>query len=164
MHTHPYDTLILNNGASFIFTPCPGTKEVALDSSVSQLKEAGAQAILSIMYDEEMLKLGAEQLPTVCKTLGMKWFQLPVSDDDAPNNDFEVAFNNHLTDVLSILTNQGTVAVHCKGGSGRTGLVIGLLMAQLGYDKADVVTQVQNIRPKALTHPVQLAYFNNFKM
>lgn len=162
MQAHPYDKLTLTNGAAFIFTPCPGTKAVDLETSVSQLKEAGAQAIISLMYDKELVKLKAETLPSVCNVLGVKWFQLPILDDAAPNDDFEQGFNKNLTTMVNMLNNQGTVAVHCKGGSGRTGLVIGLLMTQLGYDKDEVIAQVQKMRPKALKHPVQLAYFNNF--
>lgn len=164
MQTHPYDKLTLDNGATFILTPCPGTKSVDLETSVSQLKSAGAEAILTLMYDKELTKLAASSLPAICEASDMQWFQLPILDDDAPNTDFEAAFSNHLKQILDILNNQGTVAVHCKGGSGRTGLVIGLLMVQLGYDKNLVIDQVQKIRPKALQHPVQLAYFNAFNI
>ena len=164
MQTHPYDKLTLDNGAIFIFTPCPGTKEVDLTTSVKQLKDAGAQAIVTLMYDAEMNKNEAEDLPQVCDAQGIKWFQLPILDDDAPNDDFATAFRSHLDDVLAILRNQGTIAVHCKGGSGRTGLVIGLLMFELGYDKADIIKQVQKMRPKALSHPVQLSFFNEFQI
>ena len=162
MQTHPYDKLTLDNGASFIFTPCPGTKSVDLETSLSELKSAGAEAILTLMYDKELTKLGAASLPAQCQALDVKWFQLPILDDDAPNADFEAAFDNHRKQILEILNNQGTVAVHCKGGSGRTGLVIGLLMVQLGCDKPAVIEQVQKMRPKALKHPVQLTYFNEF--
>lgn len=163
MQTHPYDKLTLDNGASFIFTPCPGTKGVDLTTSVKQLKNAGAQAIVTLMYDAEMKKNEAETLPNACNEQGIKWFQLPILDDDAPNEDFATAFKCHLDDLLSILRNQGTVAVHCKGGSGRTGLVIGLLMYELGYDKTEIINQVQKVRPKALSHPVQLSFFNAFQ-
>lgn len=163
MQTHPYDKLTLDKSASFIFTPCPGTKDVDLTTSVKQLKDAGAQAILTLMYDAEMKKNGAETLSQECDAQGIKWFQLPILDDGAPNEDFATPFKCYLDDLLSILRNQGTVAVHCKGGSGRTGLVIGLLMYELGYDKAEIINQVQKIRPKALSHPVQLSFFNEFQ-
>ena len=164
MQTHPYDKLTLDNGASFIFTPCPGTKDVDLKTSVTQLKDAGAQAIVTLMYDAEMKNNEVEELPQVSDAQGIKWFQLPILDDDAPNEDFAAAFKSNLDDMLSILRNQGTIAVHCKGGSGRTGLVIGLLMFELGYDKADIIKQVQKMRPKALSHPVQLSFFNEFQI
>ncbi|EGQ9108573.1 protein phosphatase [Vibrio cholerae] len=163
MMMHPYDLLTLDNGSNFIFTPCPGTKDVDLTTSVTQLKDAGAQAIVTLMYDAEMKKNDVEALPQVCDAQGVKWFQLPILDDDAPNEDFATAFKSHLDDMLAILRNQGTIAVHCKGGSGRTGLVIGILMYELGYGKTEIINQVQKIRPKALSHPVQLSFFNTFQ-
>lgn len=51
--------------------------------------------------------------------------------------------------------------MHCKGGSGRTGLVIGLILLTYGWSGEKVIEAVQQIRPKALKHPVQLEYFNS---
>ena len=53
--------------------------------------------------------------------------------------------------------------MHCKGGSGRTGLVIALLMIQLGFDKQEIIIKVQSIRAKSLKHPVQIDFFNSFQ-
>ncbi|TMP18680.1 protein phosphatase [Pseudoalteromonas sp. S2721] len=162
MQSHPFDILQLETGA-FIFTPCPGTKGVGLSQSVAELKAAGAKAIITLMYDEELVKNGAQQLVIECEQAGLSWFQLPILDDDAPNEAFSLAFNKHLKDILAIIKSGGSVAVHCKGGSGRTGLVIGLLMHELGYAKNDIVTQVQAIRPKSLHNPVQRSFFDNFQ-
>lgn len=162
MQSHPFDILQLETGA-FIFTPCPGTKGVGLSQSVADLKAAGAKAIITLMYDEELVKNGAQQLAIECEQAGLSWFQLPILDDDAPNEAFSLAFNKHLNEILAIIKSGGSVAVHCKGGSGRTGLVIGLLMHELGYAKNDIVNQVQAIRPKSLHNPVQRSYFDNFQ-
>lgn len=162
MQSHPFDILQLETGA-FIFTPCPGTKGVGLSQSVAELKAAGAKAIITLMYDEELVKNGAQQLVIECEQAGLSWFQLPIVDDDAPNEAFSLAFNKHLNEILAIIKSGGSVAVHCKGGSGRTGLVIGLLMHELGYAKNDIVTQVQAIRPKSLHNPVQRSFFDNFQ-
>ncbi|WP_199528782.1 dual specificity protein phosphatase family protein [Pseudoalteromonas sp. bablab_jr010] len=162
MQSHPFDILQLETGA-FIFTPCPGTKGVGLSQSVADLKAAGAKAIITLMYDEELVKNGAQQLVIECEQAGLSWFQLPILDDDAPNEAFSLAFNKHLNEILAIIKSGGSVAVHCKGGSGRTGLVIGLLMHELGYAKNDIVTQVQAIRPKSLHNPVQRSFFDNFQ-
>lgn len=162
MSTHPFDILPVDTGATFIFTPCPGIKDVSLQTSVSQLKAAGAQAIVTLMYQEEMDKHQASELPNVCQEQGVEWFQLPISDDAGPNQDFEQAWREQLAQIMAILNDKGTIAVHCKGGSGRTGLVIGLLMNQLGIDKQAAKTLVQSIRSKALVNPNQLAFFEQF--
>ncbi|MEC8226046.1 MAG: protein phosphatase, partial [Pseudomonadota bacterium] len=80
MQSHPFDILQLETGA-FIFTPCPGTKSVGLSQSVADLKAAGAKAIITLMYDEELVKNGAQQLAIECEQAGLSWFQLPIVDD-----------------------------------------------------------------------------------
>lgn len=162
MSNHPFDTLELASGSKFIFTPCPGTKDASLADSVTQLKQAGAEAIITLMYEPEINELGASALPELCAEQGLKWINLPISDDAAPNGDFIASWQQNLAGILSILQRAGTVAVHCKGGSGRTGLVIGLLMTQLGLSKQEAKQKVQSVRPKALVNAQQLAFFEAF--
>lgn len=164
MNTHPYDTLTLANGTSFIFTPCPGTKDTSVADAVSQLNQAGASAIITLMYDNEIERLGATSLANACNELAINWFQLPMPDDACPNEDFEEALNAQWPIIRALLEQKKTIAVHCKGGSGRTGLMIGLLMLQLGYAQQEIIAQVQKMRPKALMHDAQLNYFKNFKL
>ncbi|WP_230090673.1 hypothetical protein [Pseudoalteromonas rubra] len=88
MTSHPFDTLRLDNGAALLFTPCPGTKGTTLDDSVRQLRDAGAQAIVTLMYPSELESNEATALPQVCEDLGMPWFQLPIADDAPPMKTF----------------------------------------------------------------------------
>lgn len=160
--SHPFDKLTVDNGASFIFTPCPGTKETSVVNALAELKSAGAKGIISLMYDEELIKNNAENIGDVCDRLSLQWFQLPLSDDAAPNDDFGSAVSQSLPDIKAILENKGTLAVHCKGGSGRTGLMIAILLVELGYSKEEAKALVQSIRPKALSKPAQVAYFESY--
>lgn len=162
MQRHPFDILPLENGAQLIFTPCPGTKEAILADSISTLKRAGTSMLITLMFDEEMEKNNALSLPTECEKQGVEWVQLPISDDAAPNRVFEAQWNDEKDKILDMISNKGTIAVHCKGGSGRTGLLIGLILLALGWSGDKVIAEVQKIRPKALKHPVQLDYFNSY--
>lgn len=162
MNNHPHDILTVETGASFIFTPCPGTKDASLEESLSQLKQAGAQAIITLMYQSEIEKHQATELPNICQQYGVKWFQLPISDDAAPNEDFVASWQSHKSEIVAMLKDQGTIALHCKGGSGRTGLVIGLLMNELGLSKQQAKALVQSVRPKALVNVSQLSFYERF--
>ncbi|MCL1065789.1 tyrosine-protein phosphatase [Shewanella olleyana] len=163
MSLHPFDALTLENGAKLIFTPCPGTKEASLSDSVATLKQAGTDMLLTLMFDKEMAANNAGSLPSVCADNDITWVQLPILDDAAPNEIFEAAWAEHKAAILSIITSKGTIAVHCKGGTGRTGLVIGLMLLAHGWPADKVISEVQKIRPKALKNPVQLAYFNSYR-
>jgi len=162
MQTHPFDTLTLENGAQLIFTPCPGIKTATLVDSVSTLKHAGASMIVSLMFDEEMATNKVLSLPVECTKQGIEWLQLPILDDAAPNQIFEQQWQAQKSHILDTINNQGTIAVHCKGGSGRTGLVIGLILLAVGWPRPKVIAEVQKIRPKALKNPLQLNYFNAY--
>ncbi len=170
MQQHPFDILALDspldslckNGAKLIFTPCPGTKDEPLIESLATLKSAGTQMLITLMFDDEMARNNATELPTECAKQQIAWVQLPILDDAAPGAEFEANWLANKAQIIEVMNNQGTIAVHCKGGSGRTGLVIGLILASLGWPKDKAVTAVQSLRPKALTHPIQRDYFNAF--
>ena len=116
----------------------------------------------TLMFDEEMEKNNALSLPTECEKQGIEWVQLPILDDAAPSQAFESQWDAQKANILEVINNKGTIAVHCKGGSGRTGLVIGLILLAFGWSGEKVIEAVQEIRPKALKHPVQLDYFNTY--
>ncbi len=158
--SHPYDKLTLASGATLIFTPCPGTKDTSLEEAVTTLKAAGAQALVTLMPEEELAKFAAESLPGACAAAGLQWFHLPVEDDHAPDERFATAFAAQKQALLSLLEGQGTLAIHCRGGSGRTGFMAAILLLESGMDRDEVVCQVQGLRPQALKMPVHTDYLD----
>jgi len=162
VNSHPFDTLPLENGAGIIFTPCPGTKGVELKESLSQLQQGGAVAVLSMTPPAEMQTLQVTELPTQCAALGVQWFNLPVEDDAAPAAPFEAAWQAHQAEIMALLAAGKTLAIHCKGGSGRTGLMAAMLQIALGRSLQAATEAVQSLRPKALTIPAHVVYLKQF--
>ncbi len=158
---HPYDVLTLDNGSKLIFTPCPGTKGEDVQKSVKTLKKAGAAAIITMMPGREMAKLEVENIPSATEENGLSWFHLPVEDDEAPEAAFQRGWVEQKDDILALLNDHSTVAIHCKGGSSRTGLMASVLMLELGMGWHKVEKQVQGIRPKALTLAPHRAFLHS---
>ena len=158
---HPFDILNLDNGARLIFTPCPGTKEASLQAALKTMQAAGADAVVTMMPDAELSEFKADSLPAECAALGLAWFQLPVEDDCAPEAPFAAAFANHKTALLARLASGQTLAIHCRGGSGRTGLMAAILLLEAGYAPTQVKSLVQGLRPKALTLTPHVDYLNS---
>lgn len=148
--THPFDRLPLVEGGALLFTPCPGTKGVELASALEQLRQAGANAVITLMPEEEMARFGAEALPALCAQQGLNWFHLPVEDDAAPSAAFATQWAAQRQAVHRLLDDNGTVAIHCRGGSGRTGLMAAILLLERGHDLDQAVAMVQQLRPNAL--------------
>lgn len=161
MTTHPYDTLALASGGQLIFTPCPGTQDVPLTTAVEQLQQAGARTLITLMPNAELEKFNAQALPDVCESLGINWYQLPVDDESGPGSLFEQGWQQHRPALAKQLASGQTIAIHCRGGSGRTGLMAAILLAQQGMALDEIISSVQAIRPKALRQSAQRAFLQH---
>jgi protein-tyrosine phosphatase len=160
MTTHPYDVLPLPGGGKLILTPCPGIKGVGLAESVEQLRQAGADAVISMTPSDELAKLGVSALPEAVAQAGMCWFHFPVEDDAAPGPAFEQASAANRHAVMSRVSQHSGIAIHCRGGSGRTGFMAALILREMGIDGARADALVKGLRPKALTLPAHTDYLD----
>jgi protein-tyrosine phosphatase len=159
--SHPFDIMPLPEGGGLIFTPCPGTKEVDLQTSLQDLQAAGASAVITLMPEHELQSNHVANLPAACAELGLTWFHFPVEDDAAPATEFTRQWEQYGDAILALLTSGKTIAVHCKGGSGRTGLMIANILLARGTPLAQATEQVQAIRPKSLRIPAHIDFLSN---
>ncbi|MES9961125.1 MAG: dual specificity protein phosphatase family protein [Sedimenticola sp.] len=159
--SHPFDILPLENGSHLIFTPCPGTKGVDIQTSVQQLKQAGAEAVITMMPEDEMNRFNAATLPQVCQQQSLEWFHMPVEDDSAPASDFHDAWEREKAKIHQLLDQKGDLVIHCRGGSGRTGLMATILLLERGVELEKAVPMVKTLRPNSLKVPSHLEYLAN---
>lgn len=159
MNTHPSDLLALNEGgAGLILTPCPGSKSVEPETALEQLKAAGADALITLMPDTEMAANAVTDLAELCIRRGLQWFHLPIADDHAPEADFVRAWQLQRAGVHRLLDGGKKIAIHCKGGSGRTGLMAAQILIERGWSTDAAIAAVKALRPNALTLPAHQTY------
>lgn len=156
--SHPFSILAMPDGAdSLIFTPCPGTQDESLQQALGTLKNAGASAIVSLMSDAELTHNGVGELGQEVQAAGLAWYQLPIEDDEAPDTEFETRWQKALPALSKLLDANQAIAIHCKGGSGRTGLVAAKLMIDRGVPRTRAVELVQQLRPRAIQKPSHIS-------
>lgn len=161
MQAHPYSMFDADSvTAKLIFTPCPGTQEPSLDDALKTLKAAGATAVITVMPDSELAKNQVSDMSSRCAAQGLAWFHLPVADDQPPADDFETLWAAQQDEILRRLKAGERIAIHCKGGSGRTGLIAASLLIKLGLPLTQATAQVQALRPKALQHPAHVSWIS----
>jgi len=157
--THPYDELAIAD-CRLLFTPCPGTKGPSVAESLQHLQQAGAKAVLTLMPAVELAKLNISGLAEHCQTLGLTWYHCPIEDDCAPTAEFSNAWLQAAPQLQQLLDQQQAIAIHCKGGSGRTSLAAAQLLVERGVAKADITAKIREVRPHALTLAAHVNYFN----
>ena len=146
------------HGGGLIFSPCRGTKRVDLAEALAQLREAGADAVISMTPSDELAKLEVATLPEAVAETGMRWFRCPVEDDAAPGPDFEEAWAANRDAVMALVSQQGSTAIHCRGGTGRTGFMAALILRESGTDRARAGALVKDPRQKDPTPPPDTDY------
>jgi len=162
MNQHPFTPLaVAENQGSILLTPCPGTKDAGLQLSLEQLQKAGAKAVLTLMPNDEMERNGVLDMPVICKKLGMSWIHLPIEDDCAPRDEFFRAWEKHAEEIHGLLQSEKNIAIHCKGGSGRTGLVAAQILIERGQSLQEASALVKQLRPNALRLAVHRDYLQS---
>lgn len=163
MQQHPYSVLTSEQvKGQLIFTPCPGTKDTSVAEALDTLKGAGASALLTLMPTEELTQNEVENLPGQCQQRDIEWFHLPVEDDQAPGDRFQAAWDVNRERIKQLLTEGKNIAIHCKGGSGRTGLIAAQLLIECGVPLREAISDVQALRPRAIQHPAHTHYISQF--
>ena len=155
---HPFDTLMLPCQRQLIFTPCPGTKGNSVSEALAELKAGGANALITMMTQADLERFAVSDIASQCEALGLEWVHLPVEDDQAPEAPFDMAWQESLATLDRWLEQKLTIALHCKGGTGRTSLIGAILMARLGYSWEQTLEHIRTVRPTGLRIPKHVAY------
>lgn len=156
---HPFFALACpNERGSLLLTPCPGTLGSDLESSLRELQAAGATAVVTLMTRPEMVTHRVQNMESQCSASGLAWFHLPVEDEGAPSEEFAEVWKRVRADIHARLDRNEAIVIHCKGGSGRTGVVAAQILMERGVSMKDAVDQVRALRPNAFAHAVQVYY------
>ena len=158
---HPFWNLALPQG-KLLLTPCPGTLSTPLPAALEQLKEQGAATLITLITPHEMKEKKLDGFADAVAAAGLEWLHLPITDDDSPKDPFEENWQRALPKLEQQLNAGSAIAIHCMGGSGRTGIVAARLMLDQGVELDDAITQIQELRPKAFSFPVQREYIQQF--
>lgn len=144
---------------SFGMTFCPGKKSDSiyggnwdrdLDKDLEAIRDWGASAVLTLLEDHEFALLGAPDFPAAMKAQPFQWHYLNIRDSDVPDDRFESAWPAVREKLAAVLKSGGSVVVHCRGGLGRTGLVVARFLVEDGMEAEAAIALVRSVRPGAL--------------
>lgn len=152
-------------------TFCPGKKSDAfyrgawdrsLDLDLTVINAWGAKAVVTVMEDEEFGLLGIPDFPLVMGEQPFKWFHLQIKDSDIPDDRFEQAWPKIKQELVDMINAGDGIVVHCRGGLGRTGVVVSLLLIEMGIPSESAILMVRKARPGAIETWEQESYVRAF--
>jgi protein-tyrosine phosphatase len=134
----------------------PWQRDLVADMEV--LQAWGCQALLSLMEDQEFERFQVTRLGEVATAVGIKWYHIPISDGEPPDERFDRLWPSVGQALVANLLADKRIVVHCRGGLGRTGVIACLLLIELGYSSKRALTLIRTIRPGTVQTAAQVAY------
>ncbi len=155
------DSLVLpDSGARIGLCACPG-QSASLSGDLQRLRDWGARGMVTLLEDHEFELLGVTSLREEVEALGMRWWHLPIRDMATPDAGFEIRWRRTGQELRSLLGDGHSIALHCRGGMGRTGTIAARLLVELGSAPALAIERVRAARPGSIETRAQEKYVHD---
>lgn len=145
MSLYPAALLELAGGGRLSLSPLP--------RGLADLRALKADVLLSLTEPEEEARAGVADLAGLCAQAGLLHLRLPIPDYATPPGDLAV-----LGQALAQLQGGAHLALHCRGGCGRSGMVALILMRRMGEPAEAALARLRAARPCAIETAAQLAF------
>lgn len=128
------------NGELYIM-PRPSADWLADD--MEYFSELGINELVSLLEPQEASYLGLETEGEACRDKGLAFTNFPIPDRGLPTT---VYFKQLVEDVYSRLAEGSNIAIHCRAGIGRTGVLACSLIMRNGLPARDAIDLVSEAR------------------
>jgi protein-tyrosine phosphatase len=143
-----------NLPGSLFIMPCPRGDQ--LSSDIASYHARGVDTIVSMLAVDEAMLLGLECEGLCCGKAGIVFLSSPITDFGLP----EVAvFDALVGNIAGLMRNGHKVAVHCRAGIGRSGMVTAATLIALGFESDVAVEEITRHRGIAIPDTVEQGKF-----
>ena len=136
-----YNVTDLGKGVlSVMAKPVPG--EYIEDEFIG-FAQLGINIIVCLLEDWEQKELGLASEEKLCNKNGIEYVSFPIPDRGLPQTEKAL---NLAAELFREITSGKHVAVHCRAGIGRTGIIAGAILLNAGKTSEEAVTLISNAR------------------
>jgi len=119
-----------------------------LEDEVAGLRAAGLDTIVSLLERDEAADLGLQDERKVTEQMGLQFLSFPIPDRGVPGSTRDAV--KFLAELTGALGSGRNVAVHCRQGVGRSGLLAAASLITSGIESREAVNRVSDARGIAI--------------
>jgi len=90
----------------------------------------GVQTVVSLLESSEAKELDLVSEESLCRAASLQFLSFPIADRGVPNNSVE--FAKFIESIALRLRSGDSVAIHCRAGIGRSGLLAACILGTFG--------------------------------
>ena len=111
---------------------------------IADMQEEKVEFVLSLLEAVEALQIGLTNEKLILEAAGIKFAQIPIADFGVPENGSEI--DSVVLDMARYLETGGSLVVHCRGGIGRSSMVVSAILTSLGVKSNDALHHIEKAR------------------
>lgn len=137
--------------------PLPG-RSGDLEADVNAILAWGAATVVTMTESSEMQESASAGLGALLQARDIVWCHFPVRDFGGLQKQQAEDWTEVSGMLLTTLNNGGKVLVHCRGGLGRSGMIVLRLLCELGESPEAALRRLRAVRPGAVETHEQMAW------
>ena len=155
----PFDIATLSAGGSgrLGFCRLPGLAGM-VDADIAALRAWQPDFVVSMTTDQEMGAVGIADLGEMLKRFDIAWHHLPVADYGGLDGDLLALWPDLSARLNSCLDGDGAVLFHCRGGRGRSGMMVLRMLVERGEHPKDSLMLLRQVRAGAVETDAQFQW------
>ena len=131
-----------------------------LADEVANWASLGVNQVVSALTEPEIVELGIAEEEALCSEAGIRYRTFPIVDRSVPES--AVAFLDLIEDVSRGVAAGQFVAIHCRMGIGRAGLLAAAVLGRTGVLADDAFDRISAARGLSVPDtPEQVAWLRN---
>ena len=107
-------------------------------------------AIVSLTEKKEIEDMGASDLVSFIEKEKIPWLHFPIKDFGIVERQQEILWEPISKNIYQKIKDGDRILLHCRGGCGRTGMIVLRIMIDFGEDPDEALERLRKIRPCAV--------------
>jgi protein-tyrosine phosphatase len=127
----------------------------SLREEIAAWQRASLDVVVSLLESHEVRELELREEPSLCAEHGIAFRHFPIPDRGTPQSYREASAL--IAELAAELASGRSVAIHCRAGIGRTGLIAGCLLHGLGIPEKEIFRLLTRSRGVAMPDTAEQA-------
>lgn len=115
-----------------------------LEDELMKLRSQDVKVIVSLLERPEIYELDLQQESALAESIGLDFLHFPIPDRSIPGNESDAT--RFISKLVQKLAEGQSIVIHCRMGIGRSSIIAGKVLLEMGYKKNELIPHISKAR------------------